>query len=267
MNKKIILSFDVEEFDTPLEYGKELPLSQQMCVSEEGLRAVVALLDKYNVRATFFTTANFANQYPDLIRSMAQVHEIASHGYFHSTFEESDLRRSKDALEELIQKPILGYRMARMMPVSEEAIAQAGYRYNSSLHPTFLPGRYNCFSRPRTPFLSKGVVQIPASVTPLFRFPVFWLSFKNFPMQWIRLASRWIWNTDSCVNYYFHPWEFTDISDKAVFGLPFYVSRYGGLGMLTKLERHIQWARKYAEFITFAEWHDHLRKNTKLPGG
>lgn len=255
---KIILSFDVEEFDTPLEYGKNLPLAEQMQVSETGLRAVLQLLETHGVRATFFTTANFALHHPDLIRTMAETHEIASHGYYHSSFENADLKKSKDALEELINQPVLGYRMARMMPVSNSEIGRAGYAYNSSLHPTWLPGRYNNIGKPRVPFRAAGVLQIPASVTPLVRFPVFWLSFKNFPLAFVKLATRWIWRADGCVNLYFHPWEFTDTSDRDRFGLPFYVSRHSGTGMLHKLDAYIRWGRRRAAFTTFAEWSEEI---------
>ncbi len=70
-------------------------------------------------------------------------HEIASHGFYHSSFETADLRKSKEALEELTGQPVNGFRMARMMPVEEEEIHKAGYLYNSSLNPTCIPGRYN----------------------------------------------------------------------------------------------------------------------------
>jgi len=55
-------------------------------------------------------------------------HEIASHGFYHSSFETADLRKSKEALEELTGQPVNGFRMARMMPVEEEEIHKAGYR-------------------------------------------------------------------------------------------------------------------------------------------
>jgi len=264
MHKKIILSFDVEEFDTPLEYGMQLPMDQQMEVSRQGFEAVLALLEKHHIRATFFITANFALYYPDLIRSMSTIHEVASHGYYHSTFEDADLAKSKIALENITGKRMLGYRMARMMPVNEHEISKAGYVYNSSLHPTWLPGRYNHFFKSRTPFQQANVWQIPASVTPWVRFPVFWLSFKNFPLSWIKLATRWIWQADGCANLYFHPWEFTDITDRATYGLPFYVSRHSGVGMLQKLEKKIVWAKKKADFITFADWYYHLTTTVKV---
>jgi peptidoglycan/xylan/chitin deacetylase (PgdA/CDA1 family) len=260
---KFILSFDVEEFDTPLDYGKSLSMEAQMQTSYLGLRRILDLLDKLDVKATFFTTANFAQFYPELMKEMAEKHEIASHGFYHTTFEVADLKKSKDVLEEIIQKTILGYRMARMAKVSEEEVAKAGYRYNSSLHPVFLPGRYNNFLKKITPFKQFGVWQIPASVTPLIRFPMFWLSFKNFPLAWIKTGASWILNNDKekQVNFYFHPWEFTDITDKNKFGLPFYVSRHSKQKMLDKLEHFIRWAGVRGKFITFAELYKELENN------
>ncbi len=266
---RFILSFDVEEFDTPLDYGKSLTMDEQMAVSHKGLLNILALLEKYNIKATFFTTANFALYYPDLLKKMSQTHEIASHGYYHTTFKEEDLRTSKEALEQLLGKEILGYRMARMAKLDEKAVADAGYKYNSSLHPTYLPGRYNNLSKPRTPFLLYDTWQIPASTTPYIRFPLFWLSFKNFPLWLIKWASNWILNFDKKkskkynntpqVNFYFHPWEFTDVTDKEKFGLPFYVSRHSKQRMLEKLEQFIQWASKKGTFCTFEEEYKELR--------
>ncbi|MCU0444319.1 MAG: polysaccharide deacetylase family protein [Microscillaceae bacterium] len=261
MKNRFILSFDVEEFDTPLDYGKALPMHEQMQVSEIGLRRVLDLLTRYEVKATFFTTANFAETYPDLMCQIATRHEVASHGYYHTTFEIADLKKSKDKLEQIIQKPIIGYRMARMAKVDEWEIAQAGYQYNSSLHPIYLPGRYNNFFKPRRPFFLHNVLQIPASVTPLIRFPMFWLSFKNFPLWMIQWAARWIlWaDPEKQVNFYFHPWEFTDVSDQAKFGLPFYVSRHSKQRILDKLEHFIRWAKPQGDFITFADLYQEFK--------
>ena len=37
MNRRILLSFDVEEFDMPLEYGFPIPPDQQMEIGKKGL--------------------------------------------------------------------------------------------------------------------------------------------------------------------------------------------------------------------------------------
>jgi len=251
--RNILLSFDIEEFDTPLEYGKTLDLETQFQYSKAGLESLLSLLSKHQIQATFFTTANIARRFPELIREVAGEHEIASHGYYHSQFKNEDLVSSKKVLEDIIRKRIFGFRMARMMPVDDSEIEKAGYLYNASLHPTFIPGRYNNFFKPRTPFLTGNLVQIPASVTPVLRFPVFWLSFKNFPLSLIKTATQQILNYDGFANFYFHPWEFTDISNKDKLGLPFYISRLSGNRMLNKLEQFILWAEaQNANFITYS---------------
>ena len=38
----ILLSFDIEEFDAPLEHGVELPFEEQMRTSVEGTRKILA---------------------------------------------------------------------------------------------------------------------------------------------------------------------------------------------------------------------------------
>ena len=183
MNKRkpyILLSFDIEEFDVPREHGVELPMEEQARISIAGTEAILDILKEHQVKATFFSTANFAKLAPAVItRLLNEGHELASHGYYHWTFETADLKRSKDALETQAGVTIRGYRQARMMPVAEQEVQRAGYTYNSSLNPTFIPGRYMHLSAPRTYFMKEGILQIPASVTPILRFPLFWLSCHN----------------------------------------------------------------------------------------
>src|SRR3989344_5165266 len=92
MNKKILLSFDIEEFDIPEEYGIKVNDKEKFMVSLEGFNRILKLLDKINIKATFFTTANFALNNPEIIREASKKHEIGSHSFFHSSFEEKDLK-------------------------------------------------------------------------------------------------------------------------------------------------------------------------------
>ena len=251
MAKSILLSFDVEEFDVPLEYGEEIDLSTQFKVSLAGLRNVLSLLDNLQVQATFFTTANFAIEHPEITQKIAQKNEIASHGFYHSQFTTEDLSKSKRALETIIKTQVIGFRMARLQPVNDWDILEAGYRYNSSMNPTYLPGRYNNFFKPRTAYYSHQLLNIPTSVTPLIRFPLFWLSFKNFPLSIIKPASKITLEVDNYLNLYFHPWEFTTISR---FRLPNYIKKLSGMPMLEKLEKYLVWLKRQGEFVTIKDW-------------
>lgn len=249
----ILLSFDIEEFDMPFEYQKNISFDDQIGISIAGTTIILDILQKNNVKATFFSTVVFAENAPKIIdRIIAEGHELASHSYFHSQFEVAHLKSSKLRLEALSKSKINGFRMPRMQPVDENDIFDAGYQYNSSLNPTYLPGRYNHFSKPRRFFYDQKVLQIPASVSPIIRFPLFWLSFHNLPLflyKWLCIKTL---NTDKYLNLYFHPWEFIDLSDQARFGFPAYVSKNSGQKMAVRMDNFIQYMKnKKYEFATF----------------
>lgn len=64
----ILLSFDIEEFDVPLENGVEYSLEEGMNVSVEGANIILDILKANDVRATMFCTANFAKNAPKQCR-------------------------------------------------------------------------------------------------------------------------------------------------------------------------------------------------------
>ena len=257
----VLLSFDIEEFDMPFEYGKEISFTDQIAISRAGTLAILDLLDKHKIKATFFCTVTFAENVPDLIqRITTSGHELASHGYYHSDFKPEHLLQSKLKLQELSGQKITGYRMARMMPVDEKEIEKAGYTYNTSINPTYLPGRYNNFNISRTHFRKQNVLQIPASVSPIIRFPLFWLSFHNLPLSIYKFLAQWTYKKDHYLNVYFHPWEFTDLSDFERFGFPGYVRKNTGLKMINRMDNLIIWmkSKKYP-FGTFQQFIDELK--------
>lgn len=241
----ILLSFDIEEFDMPFEFGKTISLEDQIQISIEGTTVILDLLEKYQAKATFFSTVIFALNAPEIIkRIINNGHEIASHSYYHSDFKVEHLKESRDKLQEITNSEVIGFRMPRMQPVDEKEIFKAGYIYNSSINPTYLPGRYNNLSKPRTYFKQDGVWQIPASVSPIIRFPLFWLSFHNLPLWLYKMICSVTFKKDKYLNIYFHPWEFTDLKDFNRFGLPGYVSKNSGVQMYSRLENLIVWMKK-----------------------
>ena len=264
MTKQVLLSFDVEEFDAPLEFGQAIAPEVQFEASSRGLARVLEVLDRLGVAGTFFTTANYAEQYPEQVRRIAQGHEVASHGLYHSRFEPGDLAASRQALERISGQSVVGFRRARMAATDLKLVAQAGYRYDASENPIWLPGRYNNFFKARTAHLIEGVVAIPASATPLVRLPLFWLSFKNLPLPLIRAATRWTLAADGYVSLYFHPWEFADL---APFALPGYMKRRDGADLLRRLERYLQWLQGQGRFTMMRDFERWFRGQAGGPSG
>lgn len=254
----ILLSFDTEEFDLPLEHGVSLSLEEQIRVSEVGMTVILDCLKRNNARATFFCTVTFAQKAPHIMdRIVREGHEVASHGYFHSNFEVSHLKTSRLKLEALTGQAVCGYRMARMMPVSAVDIRDAGYRYDSSLNPTFIPGRYMNLRVPRTAFMQKDVLQIPVSVTPWLRFPLFWLSCHNLPFWLYRALVLRTLRHDDVFTIYFHPWEFVDLGKHPEYGIPYIIRHHAGKGMEMRLEKLLQSFQKLRQpYFTYSEYTD-----------
>jgi len=247
----ILLSFDLEEFDIPEEYGQKLEDEEKIRVTLTGLLPLLELLDKHKIVATFYTTAFFAERNKEILKQIATKHEIASHGYYHSSFKPDDVASSKEVLASICQTPVTGFRMARLAPFDKTMLVKAGYTYDSSLNPTFLPGRYNNLGKPRLPFISDGLFILPASVTSTFRVPLFWISFKNFPANiYTALAIR-VLKKDKYLSLYFHPWEFADLSS---YKIPGYVKRASGNSLLIKLENLLVELKQNGNFTTTIEY-------------
>jgi len=232
MTPQILISFDVEEFDMPLEYGFNLPLEKQLEIGFRGLEAITPLLNQSGFATTLFTTANFADHFSSSIKYLSNKHEIASHTYYHSFFEIEHLQSSRLKLEQITDKQVTGLRMPRMKQVPMDAIKRAGYVYDASMNPTWLPGRYNHLSKPRTYFVDQEMFRIPASVSCNLRLPLFWLSFKNFPYTYYLHLCMEALKKDGYLSLYFHPWEFVDVTG---YGLPAYTAKYAGRQLLDRL--------------------------------
>ncbi|MDO5329288.1 MAG: polysaccharide deacetylase family protein [Coriobacteriia bacterium] len=236
----IYLTFDIEEFDVPRERGLDFSLDSAMKVSRLGTIKILDLLLKHNVKSTLFCTANFVQNAPDLIkRAIDEGHEIACHGVDHWEPNVDDPKVSMEIIEKLTGEKMLGYRQPRMFDVSDDLIEECGYKYNSSLNPAFIPGKYMHLNIPRTPFLKGKVLQIPASVAPFGRIPLFWLSLHDFPEFLYHKLALSVLKHDGYFMTYFHPWEFVDHpAEIRKYMLPI-VTHNIGQKMVDRLERLI----------------------------
>lgn len=250
-DKFILLSFDVEEFDLPLEYGHIMPPEEQLLVGKTGADEMEKIISQHAIACTLFTTAHYAIHFPQQIQHLAKTQEIASHTFHHNRFEEIDILLSKQRLEIISGQTVTGFRMPRMQPVNLKALKEAGYLYDASVNPTWIPGRYNNRHLPRTSYLEQGIVRIPASVTSRLRIPLFWLAFKNMPLSlFIQLTLQTLLK-DRYVSLYLHPWEFTDI---AKYPIPNYIKKHSGKRLEDKLHQLIEVLQQEGSFITMQQF-------------
>ena len=253
----VCLSFDIEEFDAPREWGMPIAFERQLDISATGTNAILAILEGFGVRATFFCTANFAEHRPRLIKRIAAAgHEIASHSYYHSKFSQGDLLASRLKLQEISGCQVVGYRSPRMGAVDYAELEKAGYKYDSSINPTYLPGRYNNSSKPYTIYNVGGLREIPSSVSPLLsnwgRIPLFWLAIHNLPLDVYKFLADRCYHKSGFLNIYSHPWEYTE--ELKDFRPPFYVARNSGARMIYRMSSLIaHFKEKGHRFGTLSE--------------
>lgn len=243
MVKNILLSFDLEEFDMPIEFGEEIDEESSFQISKNGLNIILEILDRRGVSATFFTTANFASRFPLLVMGLVKDgHEVACHGYYHSDDYSKEIKgvvKAKEVIEKIIKKRVSGFRAPRFKIRSIAELSDLGFTYDSSIHPIYLPGRYNNLSKKRNVHRIGYIVEIPVSTLPP-NFSIFWLAFKNFPLYYSKIFTTRNFKKSNYNMLVFHPWEFTDNNK---FGLPKYITRNPDK-LVRKFEDYLKWCGK-----------------------
>lgn len=137
---KNILSFEVEDIFHVESPEYELPDRKSRIIPI--LIHLLDLLDEQKTKSTFFVLGWVAQRFPEIVALIdARGHEVASHGFSHSDPDKMNrnlltegLRRSRSILEEILQKPVHGYKTAGRLRGKHGSdihihAANAGYRY------------------------------------------------------------------------------------------------------------------------------------------
>lgn len=195
---------------------------------EKNTRSLLALFEQANIKATFFVLGWVAERYPHIVKEIDEAgHEVASHGYSHQliynqtpdTFRE-ETQRSKDILEDIVQRPILGYRAASYSITKKsfwalDILADLGFMWDSSIFPVH-HDRYGVAGSPTTPYTlitpsGAKIREFPLTTAKVLGFPIPAAGggyFRQYPYA----LSKWLFNNASNhgknpLIFYLHPWE------------------------------------------------------------
>lgn len=189
---------------------------------------LLELFDTKSVTATFFVLGWVAQRFPEVIKEIQRHgHEIASHGLSHQLIyqqSQEEFRHetlaSKHLLEDLIGEEVIGYRAASFSITKKslwalDIIAEAGFRYDSSISPV----RHDLYgipdAKPELHVLrtdsGHGLTEFPPTTVRLlgtnvpaggggyFRIYPYWLS-----SGFLRSVAR---RSAKPFMFYVHPWE------------------------------------------------------------
>lgn len=221
------LTIDVEDYFQVWALAPHVPRSaweHMPCRVERNVERILGMLADAGAKATFFTLGWIAERYPHLVRSIvAQGHELASHGYGHQRAGDQgpaefllDIRRAKSLLEDLAGVEVNGYRapsfsVGAETPWAFDCIAEAGYRYSSSVYPV-RRDHYGMPDAPRFPYHPRaGLTEIPLTTARLWRrnIPAGGGGyFRLFPYALSRALIRRVNRVERRpAVFYLHPWE------------------------------------------------------------
>jgi polysaccharide deacetylase family protein (PEP-CTERM system associated) len=204
---------------------------------ERNTDEVLAIFAESGRKATFFILGWVAKRHPALVKRIAAAgHEVASHGLDHVRVDRQDrasfrdcIGTTKNLLEDIAGVAVKGYRapsfsIGRAQFWAYELLAEAGYRYSSSVYPV-RHDNYGIPEAPRTPFRPANAPDIVELTLPTLS-----AGSRNLPAGgggFFRLlpyaASRWSIARLNAVErrpciFYFHPWEI-DAQQPRVAGL------------------------------------------------
>jgi polysaccharide deacetylase family protein (PEP-CTERM system associated) len=213
--------FHVSAFENVIEKSHWQNLEMRV---ERNTYRLLELFEQKQAKCTFFTLGWVAERCPNLIKTIvSQGHELASHGYAHQrasimTADQflNDVSKSKNILEDISGKPIIGYR-APSFSINETntwvypILSELGFEYSSSTYPI----KHDLYGVPHWPRFKhqrpEKIIEIPiptlhnnSSNTGIggggyFRLYPYWLSKRRI--------ERYLREEQQPYSFYFHPWE------------------------------------------------------------
>jgi polysaccharide deacetylase family protein (PEP-CTERM system associated) len=194
---------------------------------EQNTLKALDLLDRFNIKATFFVMGWVADRHPEIVREVARRgHEIGSRGLYQrrrtrqmtpDEFRE-DLRRTREAVELASGTKVHGFRAARRWTSASDlwmldVLAEEGYAYDSSLVP--ISRDFN--DEPRRRYAhqhqagEKPIWEFPLSTCNVlgWRLPVAGGNyFRQFPHTMLKhVVAHWDRTQDAPFVMYAHVWE------------------------------------------------------------
>ncbi len=242
----------------------------------ENTQLILRILDKYDVKATFFVLGWVGEKCPELLHEIYHHgHEVACHGYGHELTNRlddnqlrEDISKAKEVLESTIAHQIVGYRSPSFSihPKLFPFLIELGFRYDSSYNPFSLNKRYGKIDAPLRR-VSNGCYQMGNG---LFEFPISTLKIKNnhfpigggayfriIPLFLMKLFVNWRLKQEGLYNIYLHPWEFQGDQPRIKkIPLSYQFRHYYGLERTPKkFEKFVQYLKKLnCHFMTMEKY-------------
>jgi len=267
------LTVDVEDYYHVSAFSKVInrdAWSDQISHVVANTDRLLELFDTNKIKATFFVLGWVAERWPELVKKLdSHGHEVACHGYSHELvynqtpeiFRE-ETKRSKQILENIIQKPVLGYRAASYSITNKskwalDILFELGFKYDSSIFPV-KHDRYGMPDTPKFPYLletpdGNKLIEFPLTSINImgYQLPIagggYFRLFPYFFSKWAfqKINSRY----SKPFIFYLHPWEIDTTQPRIKAGFISTFRHYNNIDKtqdrLSKLVRQFRFSTAY----------------------
>jgi len=203
---------------------------------KEGIPEIIKILDKYNIKATFFITCDCLQKYPKIFQDLKkQGHELSLHAYEHKRFDElsynekeEQIKKSIACFKKYLNISPIGFRAPQFSIDAEtlDLLNKYGFNYDSSIasidlsqlffHKKIKPWAKQFFS-PRQKYKIRGdLFEIPPSSILI---PFTSLSIRLFPKFLVMLHLNFLKLFYKDIIFYAHSWDFITLDKSKVMKL------------------------------------------------
>lgn len=240
----------------------------------EAMRRILSLLDKHEIKITFFAIGDLAKKAPLLIRDIvASGHEIGCHSQNHIPLDKLtakgfkyDLMRNVEVLKSLGVEQVQGFRAPFLSLVNStkwvwDVLADSGFKYSSSVLPARNP-LYGWDGFTQMPIkLSNGLWELPVSVTKKLRVNIPFAAgsyLRILPKPFILHFCKWYERRRFPIISYIHPYDMDEhqkklkIMENPVFNWLLYYNRKSTIPKICGLLRKFPVIR-YIDYVQLLE--------------
>jgi hypothetical protein len=218
------LTFDLELYD-PIKKLDAKTKEKYFLEQEKILKEIFSKINNNNIKISCFVTNEFVDVYNDFFhRHLVKYHEIGCHTANHLFYDNNDLskfikniKKNKKRLERESVLKCIGFRApGGFVPKNLiEILKRNDFKYDSSIVPGIMIGRYNHLGCPKHPYYPSfdNIFRSNDSNKEIIEFPLLTSKFLNLSMNGIffSIYGRFIKLTEYENSYaaiYFHPSDF-----------------------------------------------------------
>jgi len=238
--------------------------------NKKEITELAQFLQELQIPLSLFITTNVLEKYPSSFEVAKSIgKDFHSHSHTHNTKNPDsvfEIEKSKKVFSKYFNTNPLGYRAPQgvLKNGDIEELCKKGYKFSSSLFPSFRPGKYNNLFSPINPIIyTNGFIEIPFSVIKKIRY-TFSLSYiKLLGFQVSRLLVK-IFGLPNIVVFDSHLHDFIT-NEKSFHSLPLHIKfaysirRDKGEQYLLNVVKLLK-SMGY-EFLTITELYEEINSN------